>query len=257
MKTPTRRTRRGFTLIEIMMAMAIFGLVMTAIYSTFMAILRGSKAGLKATAEVQRERMAMHTIEQALTTARSFQLDVQHYGFIAENGSDAKLTFVARLPQSFPRGGRFGDFDVRRVEFALESGPESSRQLVLRQTPILMDFDQDEIQHPLVLARNVKDLIFDLWDSRANDWTDNWPQTNQLPRMVKVTLRLAIPTESYSTVKEEIIRTIAIPSSAVPGAWQRPNPNAPPGGPPGGQPGGLPGGLPNNRLNPPGGINPQ
>ena len=254
MKAGPRRVRLGFTLIEILMAMAIFSLVMSAIYATWMAILRGSQAGLKATAEVQRERMAMHTIELALTTARSFQLDVRHYGFIAENGSDAKLTFVARLPKSFPRGGRFGDFDVRRVEFALENGPESSRQLVLRQTPILMDFDQDEMQHPLVLAKNVKDLIFDLWDPRANDWTDNWPQTNQLPKMIKVTLRLALPSQSYTTVKEELIRTIAIPSSAVPGAWQQPNPNALPGGQPNLPLNVPPNALPNNPLNPPGQI---
>jgi len=230
MKTTSAPTRRGFTLIEILMAMAIFGLVMSAIYATWMAILRGSQAGLKATAEVQRERMTMHTIEQALTAARSFQLDVQHYGFIAENGSDAKLSFVARLPKSFPRGGRFGDFDVRRVEFALENGPDSQRQLVVRQCPILMEFDQDETEHPLVLAKHVKELVFDLWDSRANDWTDTWTQTNQLPKMIKVTLRLLTPAQNYGAAKEEFVRIIALPSIAVPPQWQRPNPGAAPPG---------------------------
>ena len=254
MKTTTGRGRRGFTLIEILMALAIFSLVMTAIYSTWMAIIRGSQAGLKATAEVQRERMAMHTMEQALTTARSFQLEVEHYGFMVENGNDAKISFVARLPKAFPRGGRFGDFDVRRVEFAVERGPESERQLVVRQCPIFMDYDQDELQHPLVLARNVKDLVFDLWDSRANDWTDNWPRTNELPRMVKVTLRLAIPAANYSTVKEELIRTITIPANAVPGAWQRPNPGGQPGMPGNVPPNVPPGGQPNIPLNPPGQI---
>ena len=232
MKTKLGRSQGGFTLIEILMAMAIFALVMGAIYSTFMLILRGSQAGLKATAEVQRERMAMHTIEQALTSARSFQLDVQHYGFIAENGSDARISFVARLPKSFPRGGRFGEFDVRRVEFALENGPEAQRQLVLRQSPILMEFDQDETQHPLVLAKNVKELVFDLWDARANDWTDTWTQTNLLPKMIKVTLRLSSVSQNNTVTKEEIARIIALPSIAVPPTWQRPNPGAPLNNPP-------------------------
>ena len=230
MRTKNFPDGRGFTLIEILMAMAIFGLVMAAIYSTWMAIIRGSRAGLIAAAQVQRERVAIHTIEQALTSARSFQGDLQHYGFIADNGSDAMLSFVARLPKSFPRSGRFGDFDIRRVSFTMENGPDSQRQLVVRQAPLLMDFDRDETEHPLVLAKNVKELLLEFWDSRANDWTDAWSQTNQLPKMVKVTLRMSPPKQNYSTSteKEEIMRIVALPSIAVPAAWQRPNSGAAP-----------------------------
>lgn len=226
MKSKSRTLRRGFTLIEIMMAMAIFGLVMAAIYSTWTAIIRGSRAGLTVAAQVQRERVAIHTIEQALTSAQSFQAGLQHYGFIAENGSDAMLSFVARLPKSFPRSGRFGDFDVRRVAFAVESGPDSTRQLVVRQCPLLMEFDRDETEHPLVLAKNVKELLFEFWDPRANDWIDVWTQTNQLPKMVKVTLQLASPNQSRVTDKDEIVGFIRLPSIMVPATWQRPNTGA-------------------------------
>jgi type II secretion system protein J len=232
MRATSSSARQGFTLIEILMAMAIFGLVMGAIYATWTAILRGSKVGLAAAAQVQRERVAMQTIEQALTSSRSFQLDLQHYGFVAQNGSDALLSFVARLPKSFPRGGRFGDFDVRRVSFSVEEGANSERQLVLRQCPILMEFDRDETEHPLVLAKNVKELLLEFWEPRANDWTDVWAQTNQLPKMVKVTLRLSSPNQSYSAAKEEIVRIIALPSITVPPIWQRPNLGATPPPPP-------------------------
>lgn len=220
----------GFTLIEILMAMAIFSLVLTAIYATWTAILRGSKVGLEAAAQVQRERVAVHTMEQALICSRSFAMDLQHYGFVAENGSEAMLSFVAQLPDSFPRSGRFGDINVRRVVFALENGPDGQRELVLRQSPILMEFDEDEKNHPLVLARNVKELLFEFWDPRLNDWTDTWAgaQTNQLPKMVKLTLRMSAPNQryNYSAAKEEITRIVALPSIAVPAALQRP----PPGG---------------------------
>jgi len=256
MKARSHASRPGFTLIEILMAMAIFSLVMSAIYATWTTILRGSKVGLTAAAQVQRERMAMQTIEQALTSARSFQLDLQHYAFVAQNGSEALLSFVARLPKSFPRGGRFGDFDVRRVSFALEDGPDSERQLVLRQCPILMEFDQDETEHPLVLARDVKELLLEFWEPRAGDWTEVWLQTNQLPKMVKVTLRMAPPKQNYSAAKEEVVRIIALPSITVPAIWQRPNPGAagPPGAalPPGAvlPPGGTPGVVPPPAIKP-------
>ena len=249
--TPGSRQRAmGFTLIEILMAMAIFTLVLTAIYATWTAILKGSKVGLEAAAQAQRERMAIHLIEEALIASRSFAGDLQHYGFVAENGNEATLSFVAKLPKSFPRSGRFGDLDVRRVAFSVENGAGSQRQLVLRQSPILMEFDKDEKEHPLVIARNVKELGLEFSDPRTGEWMDVWKQTNQLPKLVKLTLRLTPLNQrnaySYSASTEEIIRVVALPSIAVPAAWQKPNLG---GGPPGALPG--PGGNPPGVPTPP------
>ena len=86
-------------------AIFLFGMVVAAIYSSWNAVVRGSQAGLKAAATVQRSRVAMRTLEDALTCARSFTSDPEYYGFEAENGDDALMSFVARLPESFPRGG--------------------------------------------------------------------------------------------------------------------------------------------------------
>jgi general secretion pathway protein J len=220
----------GFTLIEILVALAIFGLAVTAMYSGWIAILRASKTGLEAAAQAQRERIAIRTIEEALTASRSFAADLQHYGFAAENGSEAKLSFVARLQKSFPRSGKFGDMDVRRVSFSVENGPDSQKQLVLRQSPILMEFDEDEQGHPLVLAKNVKDLVLEFWPANGNEWLDEWNQSNTLPKMVKMTLRLASPNQRYasSRTQEEITRIVALPSITVPATWQVPQPGRPP-----------------------------
>ncbi len=222
-KRASNQRAGGFTLIEILVALAIFGLVVTAIYSGWIAILRASKTGLEAAAQAQRERIAIHTIEGALTAARSFAADSQHYGFVAENGSEPMLSFVARLPKSFPRSGKFGDLDVRRVSFSVESEQDSQRQLVLRQSPILMEFNQDEKEHPLVLAKNVKELLFEFMDTRTGEWAEEWNQTNSLPRMMKVTLRLASSNQRYaSQAQEEITCIVTIPSVTVPVTWQTP-----------------------------------
>lgn len=224
MKPTNPQRAGGFTLIEILVALGIFGLVLMAIYASWTAILKASKAGLEAAAQAQRERIAIHMIEEALAASRSFAADLQHYAFVAENGSEATLSFVARLSKSFPRSGKFGDLDVRRVTFSVESGRDAQRQLVLRQSPILMEFDEDEKEHPLVLAKNVKELLLEFWDTRANDWMAEWKQTNSLPTMMKVTLRLASPNERhYSQQDEEITRVVALPSITVPAAWQVPN----------------------------------
>jgi type II secretion system protein J len=240
-------TRRGFTLVEILIAMGILSLVLAAIYSSWTAILRASKTGLEAAAAVQRARMAARTIEESLGSAESFAAHVQvhpeYYAFVADNGDKAMLSFVTRLGPSFPRSGKFGDLDLRRVAFAVESSPEG-KQLVLRQCPLLMEMDKDEQALPLVLAKYVKEFKTEFWDIRLADWVDEWKTTNQLPVMVKVTLKLGANAYS-SQVREQITRFVSLPSVAVMPMWQvsRGGPGMPggPGGPGGlGNPGGLP-----------------
>jgi len=242
--------RRGFTLIEIMMALAIFGLLLAAIYASWTLIVRSAQIGLRASARIQRERIALRTIEESLGCVRSFEADRQHYGFVAENGDGGFLSFVARLPESFPRGGRFGDFDVRRVTFSLESGPDSQSQLVLRQNPILMEMDPTEQDNPLVLAKGVNKMEFEFWDDRKKDWVDEWTATNQLPKMLKLTLGFTRPGAGgyASSAGEEVSRIIQLPSIMVPTAIQKPGQQ--PGQPPGALPG-LPG-----VVNPGGGTPP-
>jgi prepilin-type N-terminal cleavage/methylation domain-containing protein len=252
MKTRRARLRSAFTLVEMMIAIALFSLILAAIYSSWTAILRASKTGLEAAASAQRARVAVRVLEDSLGSAQSFAANLPYYYFDAENGDSPVLSFVARLSKSFPRSGKFGDLDVRRVTFSVEPAPDGSRQLVLRQWPIVMEPDQDEKEHPIVLAKNVKGMEMQFWDSNKNppEWVDTWegPKTNQLPKLVMLTLKLADNPHS-GRVTEEITRIINVPAMTVQPMWQMARPV---GGPPGtpGAPGmpGNPGVLPNPML---------
>ena len=57
---------------------AAAGPVSLAIYSTWILILRSSKVGLEAAAQVQRERIAVRTIEDSLTCIQSFQASMKY-----------------------------------------------------------------------------------------------------------------------------------------------------------------------------------
>lgn len=249
----------AFTLVEILIAMTILSMVLAAIYSSWTAILRGSKVGLEAAAAVQRARIAGRTIEESLSSVQSFAQNQAYYSFVAKNGDDSVLSFVARLSPSFPRNGKFGGLDVRRVTFSVERGKDGGQELVLRQSPLLRDIDTDEKNYPLVLAKNVKEFRTEFWDTRLQDWIDEWKQTNQLPALVKVSLKLA-DNQYSSHVREEITRIVSLPTITVQPGWQMPRVPGVPGGPgsptmPGtpGAPGqGLPGsqGFPGGTMNP-------
>lgn len=83
----------------------------------------------------------------------------------------------------------------------------------------------------------------EFWDAREQDWVDEWTQTNQLPKLVMVSLKLA--DNAYSSkAQEEITRIVSLPAMAVAPVWQVPRgfPGAPGAPPPGGP--GNPGGQP-------------
>ena len=61
-------------------------------------------------------------------------------------------------------------------------------------------------EHPLVLARGVNKMEFEFWDTRQNEWVDEWTQTNQLPKMMKFTLGFVVQAESIVTPRPDAAR---------------------------------------------------
>jgi prepilin-type N-terminal cleavage/methylation domain-containing protein len=240
MKISRANFRRGFTLIEIMMAIMIFSLVMGAIYSTWILVMRATKVGQDAAAQAQRQRIALRTIEDSLMCIQSFQASQKYYSFLVENGESPMLSFASRVPDIFPRNGKFGDFNLRRLTYTLEAGQDGQKNLVLRQNPILMDQDEDEKQFPIVLARNVKSFIIECWGtntmSQQAEWVTEWENTNSIPSMIRVGLVLGANTANGGGAPDvPVARAFSMPSKMMPAAVQH--------GAAGGQPG-QPGQLP-------------
>jgi prepilin-type N-terminal cleavage/methylation domain-containing protein len=254
----SRRHCRAFTLVEIMIAFAIFGMLVAAIYSTWTLLLRSKQVGNEAAARIQRQRIAVRTLEDSLTCIQSYQASLGLYYFDVQNGEQPRLSFVARLPAVFPRNARFGkDFYMRRVTFTLEPGTDGEKDLVLRQRPILMEMDSDENAYPLVLARDVKEFVVECWDTNKLEWVGEWLETNSIPSVLRISLVPGgVPAfNDYGQASGLVItRVIATPSMMLPSFLQNQkagggggggiNINPGGGGSQGGKPGGNPGGGP-------------
>ena len=216
--------RCAFTLMEVLMAIAIFSLVLATIYSTWLLIMRASRVTQTVSAQVQRQRVAIRTIEEGLTSIQSFQASMKYYSFVVENGDTPMLNFTARVPEGFPRNGKFPDCDVRRLMFGLEPGANLENDLVLRQKPILMDMDENEQKFPLVLARDVQRFRVECWDTNADDWVDGWDDTNSIPPLIRVTLVLGGNKHNDNLAGNApplaITRVIAVPSQTLPAVVQ-------------------------------------
>lgn len=181
--------QQGFTLLEVMISMAIFMMVMTAIYSTWVAILRGSRAGLQAAANAQRARISMRCLQEALTTAVNFPENGKYYRFLSVNDAEyADIEFTARLPASFPGVGRFSGAIMRRVQFRVESGEGGSNELVVYQKPLFLPEDSEAEPYRLVLSPNVSLFKVEFFDFQKQEYLQEWKDTNRLPTLVKVAI---------------------------------------------------------------------
>jgi len=215
------RSGKGFTILEVLIAIFIFSMVLSAIYSIWVGILRGRKAVETTLAEVQRSRIAMHAIEDAFLTVQMFQENLRYYNFEADTtGDDAYVSMVSRLPASFPGLGRFagGELVVRRVSFFTDSSDKGGKDLIMTQAPMLLATNQSGTEpYRLVLAHDVSQFKLKFWDMKENKWVEEWLYTNQLPKQVYVTLGLGKTRGSSSESHDLVSRIIAIPGAAIAG----------------------------------------
>lgn len=253
-RSSDRRAHQAFTLVEIMIAIGIFGMILVAIYASWSAILRGTKIAQDAATEAQRARIAMRCLEDALISSQLYVENAKHYAFFADTSKDfAYLSVAARLPQSFPGGGYFRGQNVRRVDFSVEASEQGGNQLVLRQRPLLSATNAaEDLSYSIPLAPDVSLFTLEFWESGRGEWVKDWFLTNQLPKLVRVTLGFGRANQHFSRPREIFTRDVALAAMAIPVEFQMgtavggglntrtnllnrqpgaaPNPTPPPGG---------------------------
>lgn len=225
-----------------MIAVVIFTMVIAAIYSVWATVIRSTVLAKDVAAQAQRERVTLRTIEDAIEGVQSFQASPRYYSFIVENGDSPTLSFTSRVPEMFPRNGKFinpntgRSFEQRQLTFSLESDQDGGKNLVLRQNPVLMDMDEDEKKYPLVLAKNVREFAVDCWGTNQQTgkvgWLDEWDDTNSIPRMLRVSLVMGNSARGGATAPDvAFARVYSVPSQMMPAILQRGGAAGAPGAP--------------------------
>lgn len=232
----TGRSGVAFTILELMLSIGIFALILTAIYSIWIAILKGTRAGQKAAAEVQRARVALRAMEDAFNGTEYFSANFRRYAFLADTSGDmAKVSLVARLPDGFLGSEQYQQLQqkVRRVTFETAAGTDGTQDLLMTQVPILLPENPASAYQPytITLAKDVTHFQLAFLDPTKGEWLEEWTKTNVLPKIVQISLGLG---KSGTTGKpsELVYSLVALPSEAVGGDLQGAAPGMPPGGMP-------------------------
>ena len=214
-----RRGVMAFTLLEVLIALAIFLRLIVGIYASWSQIHRATRVGLEAAADNQRKRVAMRALEQSLGSVKYFLANETNYTFIAEFDGNSYLSFVSHLPDTFPRSAIFAHQPMRRVKFSVEDSTNGLSKLVLRQQPFLYEANVDDDENPLKLADDLRSFYVEFLpdgDPEEVEWQDYWDSTNDLPVMARVTLTF----EYENRGEESHTKMISLASSPVPPEFQ-------------------------------------
>ncbi len=221
---PTAR-QRAFTLVEVMVAVGIFAMVITAVYAAWTQVIRSTMTGTRAAADAQRERVTLRTIEDALGGAVLFSENAVLYSFVADTpGAFSELSFVSRLPETFWGSRFFTGQSTRRVSFAVEPSTDGAvNQLVLRQSSLLATAGDSEV-HSTVLVSNVDQFYVEFWSAAVSQWITEWDSTNQIPKLMRVQLALG-RTDGVPVPAEALkVRVVSLAADTVTKEMHAPEP---------------------------------
>lgn len=186
---PGPRTPRGFTILELMISIFIFGMILASIYEIWSLILTGKQSASFAAEETQRTRVGMRALSESLMSARMFQANTNYYSFEVDNEGDyTALSFVAYLPPGFIGSGLYDGLPLRRLTYIVEPNENNRNSLILYQQPLLVDEEYTDLIPPIELSTDVSFFSVEFWDTNELDWILDWENTNALPQLARVSM---------------------------------------------------------------------
>jgi len=215
------RSRRGLTLVEIVVAIAILALIGTIAFSSLTTTMGVREAMEEAGGSKRAARTTMSTIVRELRLAYMTKntAAIQSYRtiFVGRDDDDTdQLWFATLAHQRRYRDSR--ECDQGEVTLFTEPDPDKSELLVLyhREGPRI-DHEPDKDGAIMPLARGVTRFDLSYLDPKTGEWKDEWDttkaeQANTLPRAVQIVLGLASPdpNDKNDSVVSTYVRTVML-----------------------------------------------
>ena len=216
----------GFTLVEAIVAVSILGMVSFMVFKSLLSVMGATKMGAEAADQVQRERVAIKTVEVGLRGMVYYEQNQDMYALNMDliDQDYPYFSFVARVPPDFIGSREFKGQALRRLSFFVDDVDES-RALVLEQSHVMRAL-QGEDPVPVVrsiLAPQLEQFMILFWSTSAEAWIDEWTETNSLPSRVKVEMALTRKDGGDVQLKDIHKREVAIHSISITKANQNPD----------------------------------
>ncbi len=187
------RSDRGFTLIEVMLAMTLLSIMVVLLFSSLKIAAESWNKGERKISGVNEKAVVYQFFKRHLTSVHplwdDFSGDVERFSF---RGGDHGFQFVSVFPASAERHG------FQLFEISFDAGEEKTVKVIL--TPFYPSAEARDWQpEEVILLDKVEEFevaYFDRGEEGENGfWTQNWLEKDQLPALVKI--RIGLKDQSY------------------------------------------------------------
>ena len=167
------RNRRGFTLLEMLVALGILGLMSMIIFSVFTLSARARARMDRIEERHHTAVVALHWLIRDLSSAfvsNHVNISNPQSKTLFDGGQD-RILFTYLGHERLVAGAKESDQGV--VEYYLEKGDGEGMDLVRREKPII-DMEPEQGGRVAVVATNVREFQLKYWDSKEEEWRDEW-----------------------------------------------------------------------------------
>ncbi len=206
-------SRRGFTLLEVLLALSLLALLGVMVFGGFTSLVRATTEGEMALESLHQAEAVLEPLVASLRSAAYFDSNPGLYAFKHEPGTgdppDDLVSWVsgtmAFLPPNYPT--RQG---LNRLILSIEE-IDGVRGLAVSAYPHRLDPDSEEAANvqPWLVSTRVQGLQLRYWDPTTHAWEDTWERRNQLPTCVEIRLWMA-PSDPDAELRE-LVRRVDIP----------------------------------------------
>jgi len=235
---------RGFTLLEVVVAIALFALLMTLVYNVLGTAVRAFEAGQTRTNSSESRRVISEFLRGSLTGAFPLAVAKGREWLLLFDGGEGAVRYVADLP------GHVGVGGMHEIVVERERRGEHDA-LVMRRRPLVFD-DEGEPSGEFdsrVLLDRVNDFQVRFFGSEEADlppqWRDAWPAGKRMPILVELAITDEDDRAWPALVMRPRVDSIrhqgagagrgaasgeqqqAVPDNPVPGAVEAPGPTDP------------------------------
>lgn len=191
--------RRGFTLLEVMIALALVTILSGLVYASFHPTYEAKELVEKQADNYHGLRLAMGRMTREISQAfLSDRFDAKRYRerpthFVGKHSGDKDtLRFTTFGHERLFEDAKESDQAV--VEYRIDRDPEDpSRDALIRRVNTVIDDRPEDGGRETVLATNIDGLLFEYWDVKKKDWVTEWDTNDRaysthLPERVRITI---------------------------------------------------------------------
>jgi general secretion pathway protein J len=183
----TLNKRSGFTLLEVLIATSILGILLVLLFASLRICIRSWEAGEEHIKSVSDMSVIQNFFRSHLSAALFLSSYNDEDPVVFFQGRKDSIQFVSVLPASAGRKG------PHLFKIELEDKYEVSLNATLSPFFPAID-DTDDLQDKITILSNLKNFEIAYWGVKEQgdeaDWHSEWEDVTVLPKMVKIDIEL-------------------------------------------------------------------